>query len=96
MSESSPSEHASLAAGLFENGSGDIQEDALVGIRRHDDGSSNEDVDVDDDNELLTAPTDEQKVWSPSGSNWRDFLYFCGPGWFVSSKYYIYIYIHFC
>jgi len=25
-------------------------------------------------------------IWSPSGSSWKDFLYFCGPGWFVSSK----------
>lgn len=32
------------------------------------------------------ASTEGQKVWSPSGSAWRDFLYFCGPGWFVSSK----------
>lgn len=28
-----------------------------------------------------------EKVWSPSGSAWRDFLYFCGPGWFVSIAY---------
>lgn len=27
-----------------------------------------------------------EKPWTPSGSQWRDFLYFCGPGWFVSSK----------
>ena len=30
--------------------------------------------------------TGTEKIWSPSGSSWRDFLYFCGPGWFVSSK----------
>lgn len=25
--------------------------------------------------------------WSPSGSKWRDFLHFVGPGWFVSIAY---------
>ena len=25
--------------------------------------------------------------WEPSGSPWRDFFYFCGPGWFVSIAY---------
>ena len=33
-----------------------------------------------------SGPTGTEKVWSPSGSSWRDFLYFCGPGWFVSSE----------
>lgn len=25
--------------------------------------------------------------WSPSGSSWKDFLFFCGPGWLVSIAY---------
>lgn len=29
----------------------------------------------------------KQLLWSPSGSSFRDFMYFCGPGWFVSSKF---------
>ena len=29
---------------------------------------------------------DAMQVWSPSGSSFRDFVYFCGPGWFVSSE----------
>ena len=24
--------------------------------------------------------------WSPSGSSWKDFLFFCGPGWLVSVR----------
>jgi len=29
----------------------------------------------------------QQELWSPSGSAWRDFLFFCGPGWLVSSEF---------
>ena len=25
--------------------------------------------------------------WEPSGNTWKDFFYFCGPGWFVSIAY---------
>jgi len=28
-----------------------------------------------------------QQKWSPSGSRWKDFLHFVGPGWFVSIAY---------
>jgi natural resistance-associated macrophage protein len=30
---------------------------------------------------------EETKRWSPSGSSWKDFLHFCGPGWFVAIAY---------
>lgn len=55
---------------------------------------------MQDINELATHPPltageedeDEQgdknrTLWEPSGSWWRDFLYFSGPGWFVSIAY---------
>ncbi|CAB9502074.1 NRAMP-like transporter smf [Seminavis robusta] len=35
----------------------------------------------------VKKPEKDEEVWSPSGSAWRDFLYFCGPGWFVSIAY---------
>lgn len=43
-----------------------------------------------DQQQLIVDGDDEpstEKLWSPSGSGWRDFLYFCGPGWFVSIAY---------
>ena len=37
-----------------------------------------DDTDDDDNTAIL------QKPWEPSGSKWRDMLYFVGPGWLVS------------
>lgn len=33
------------------------------------------------------GPNENVKLWSPSGVWWKDFLYFVGPGWFVSIAY---------
>lgn len=41
----------------------------------------------------VTTTTDEQIIqegkplWSPTGNFWKDFLFFSGPGWFVSVAY---------
>mmetsp|Transcript_12640 Transcript_12640/g.27269 ORF Transcript_12640/g.27269 Transcript_12640/m.27269 type:complete len:546 (+) Transcript_12640:14-1651(+) len=43
-------------------------------------GEEEDEDEGDDDGE--TTP-----LWEPSGSWWRDFLYFSGPGWFVSIAY---------
>ncbi|KAL3823308.1 hypothetical protein ACHAXA_010443 [Cyclostephanos tholiformis] len=50
-------------------------------------------IKMQDVGELIRAKSeddeeeDESSKWVPSGSWWRDFLYFSGPGWFVSIAY---------
>jgi natural resistance-associated macrophage protein len=34
-----------------------------------------------------TTTTTNAPLWEPSGNWWKDFLFFCGPGWFVSIAY---------
>ena len=55
---------------------------ALAGEKK-----SNADVGLLGGSDGEHSATAEKIIWSPSGSSWRDFLYFCGPGWFVSSKF---------
>jgi natural resistance-associated macrophage protein 2 len=40
-----------------------------------------------EDEEGIEDETHVQRVWSPSGIWWKDFLHFVGPGWFVSIAY---------
>jgi hypothetical protein len=99
MSESSSFEHIALA-NAETNGrgggggdhhtttttaEGEGEEGEIVVARSRRQHDENDD-DGDDVNGSAATASEQQKVWSPSGSNWRDFLYFCGPGWFVSSK----------
>mmetsp|Transcript_21641 Transcript_21641/g.47058 ORF Transcript_21641/g.47058 Transcript_21641/m.47058 type:complete len:555 (+) Transcript_21641:220-1884(+) len=42
---------------------------------------------VDDEGNNETTTTTKAPLWEPSGSWWKDFLYFSGPGWFVSIAY---------
>ena len=59
--------------------------DELI-IHCHDnDNIGEEDEEENNDNgEQLTLSS---SLWEPSGSWWKDFLYFSGPGWFVSIAY---------
>ena len=58
-----------------------VEDDVLLG-----DGKQ---VSLGDGEQVLlgNGKQEERNLWSPSGSAWRDFLYFCGPGWFVSIAY---------
>lgn len=37
--------------------------------------------------EFIGGSTESPPPWEPSGNWWRDFMYFSGPGWFVSIAY---------
>jgi NRAMP (natural resistance-associated macrophage protein)-like metal ion transporter len=42
-----------------------------------------ESLEIDEDIGVDSAPL----PWEPTGNTWKDFSYFCGPGWFVSIAY---------
>jgi len=57
--------------------------DELI-IHRHDNDNIGEEDEEENNGE---EPTLSSSLWEPSGSWWKDFLYFSGPGWFVSIAY---------
>ena len=58
------------------------QQNLIKSLEIDDDGNAIRDVE-----EYVTTSPSAKPLWEPSGSFWKDFIFFSGPGWFVSVAY---------